>query len=596
MGKEDEQHGQGRRAESKRRKNDCDDHGRKVSFDDRKEKTLISKGCKLVGCGSAVPNRQISNHDLAQIIDTSDEWISSRTGIRNRRILTGKETLTGLAVEAAQKSLQMAELEPDDVDLILNCSSTPESLFGGAAEVQKTLGCKRNPPAYDIRSACSGFILGLVSASCHIRGGEFQESACGIGQLIVYLRYVDWTEEDSVFSSGMLRACDMRRMVCLVLTCIRMEMAAVHNCIENPPSYRYVGAHMRRNETSHFTGGSSLGFFPSHTSISHIQMNGQEVFRFVVKVAPQTIEASLANAGLRLSEIDCYGNTSAASIPLALDEAVRSGNVKEGETIMTVGFGAGLTWGSAIIISGLLRSRNELEEIFAMVEEKRLKEVAFLVDVLSRPSLVLPAIFAGKDDFLYYAEVVSLYVLVIGADCISRYVDWTDRKTCVLFGDAAGAILVQAYDIEEDGLFGFDMHTDGDGSRYVGAHMKRNETSHVTGGSSLGFFPSHTSISHIQMNGQEVFRFVVKVVPQTIEASLANAGLRLSEIDWLLVHQFPKDRVISNLENYGNTSAASIPLALDEAVQSGDVKEGDTIMTVGFGAGLTWGSTIVRWC
>nr|GEY64537.1 3-oxoacyl-[acyl-carrier-protein] synthase 3 A, chloroplastic-like [Tanacetum cinerariifolium] len=87
-------------------------------------------------------------------------------------------------------------------------------------------------------------------------------------------------------------------------------------------------------------------------------------------------------------------------------------------------------------------------------------------------------------------------VLVIGADCISRYVDWTDRKTCVLFGDAAGAILVQACDIEEDGLFGFDMHTDGDGSRYVGAHMKRNETSHVTGGSSLGF-SLHTHLFRI---------------------------------------------------------------------------------------------------
>ncbi|GJZ60405.1 3-oxoacyl-[acyl-carrier-protein] synthase 3, partial [Tanacetum coccineum] len=114
----------------------------------------------------------------------------------------------------------------------------------------------------------------------------------------------------------------------------------------------------------------------------------------------------------------------------------------------------------------------------------------------------------------------------------------------------------------------------------------------------------------IQMNGEEVFRFVVKVVPQTIEASLANAGLRLSEIDWLLVYQanqriidcvttkleFPKDRVISNLGSYGNTSAASIPLALDEAVRNGSVKEGDTILTVGFGAGLTWGSAIVRWC
>nr|GEX25884.1 3-oxoacyl-[acyl-carrier-protein] synthase 3 [Tanacetum cinerariifolium] len=118
----------------------------------------------------------------------------------------------------------------------------------------------------------------------------------------------------------------------------------------------------------------------------------------------------------------------------------------------------------------------------------------------------------------------------------------------------------------------------------------------------------NTLLSHIQMNGQEVFWFVVKVVPQTIKASLANVGLRLSEIDWLLVHQanqriidcvttkleFPKDIVISNLGNYENTSAASIPLALDEAVRSGNVKEGDTIISVGFGAGLTWGSAIYK--
>ncbi|KAJ9549907.1 hypothetical protein OSB04_022450 [Centaurea solstitialis] len=111
------------------------------------------------------------------------------------------------------------------------------------------------------------------------------------------------------------------------------------------------------------------------------------------------------------------------------------------------------------------------------------------------------------------------------------------------------------------------------------------------------------------MNGPEVYRFAVKAVPQTIEASLAKAGLKLSDMDWLLLHQanqriidrvaeeleFPKDKVISNLENYGNTSAASIPLALDEAVRSGRVKKGETIMTAGYGAGLTWASTIVRW-
>ncbi|KAI7749637.1 hypothetical protein M8C21_014006 [Ambrosia artemisiifolia] len=272
----------------------------------------------------------------------------------------------------------MAEVDVDDVDLILFCSSTPDDLFGGAPEVQKNLGCKRNPPAFDIRAACSGFLLGLVSASCHIRGGGFKN------------------------------------------------------------------------------------------------------------------------------------------------------------------------------------------------------------------------------------------VLVIGADCISHYVDWKDRKTCVLFGDAAGAILLQACDSEDDGLYGFDLHTDGYGSRKLNAGIKHmTETDFALGSNAdaLGFSPTHASISYIQMNGQEVFRFVVKAVPESIMASLANSGLSLSDIDWLLVHQanqriidyvatkleFPTDRVISNLKNYGNTSAASIPLALDEAVRSGKVKKGQTVMTAGFGAGLTWGSAVVRW-
>ncbi|KAM0045605.1 putative beta-ketoacyl-[acyl-carrier-protein] synthase III [Helianthus debilis subsp. tardiflorus] len=131
---------------------------------------LVSKGCKLVGCGSAVPRLQISNDDLARIVDTSDEWISARTGIRNRRILSVNESLTGLAAEAAQKALEMADVEPDDVDLILLCISTPEDLFGGAPQIQKALGCKGNPLAFDITAACSGFILGLISASCYIRG------------------------------------------------------------------------------------------------------------------------------------------------------------------------------------------------------------------------------------------------------------------------------------------------------------------------------------------------------------------------------------------------------------------------------------------
>ncbi|XP_058207261.1 beta-ketoacyl-[acyl-carrier-protein] synthase III, chloroplastic-like [Rhododendron vialii] len=338
---------------------------------------LISKGCKLVGCGSAVPNLKVSNDDLAKFVDTSDEWISVRTGIHNRHILAGNDTLIALAVEAAQKALQMAEVDPDDVDLVLLCTSTPEDLFGSAPQIQKALGCKRNPLAYDITAACSGFLLGLVSAACYIRGGGFSN------------------------------------------------------------------------------------------------------------------------------------------------------------------------------------------------------------------------------------------VLVIGADALSRYVDWTDRGTCILFGDAAGAVLVQACNSEEDGLFGFDMHSDGGGQRNLNAPIVENEVDHALGsnGSVLGFPPRRSSYSCIQMKGNEVFRFAVRCVPQSIESALQKAGLTVSSIDWLLLHQanqriidavatrleVPPERVISNLANYGNTSAASIPLALDEAVRGGKVKLGDIIAAAGFGAGLTWGSAIVRW-
>nr|GEW20915.1 3-oxoacyl-[acyl-carrier-protein] synthase 3 A, chloroplastic-like [Tanacetum cinerariifolium] len=149
-----------------------------------------------------------------------------------------------------------------------------------------------------------------------------------------------------------------------------------------------------------------------------------------------------------------------------------------------------------------------------------------------------------------------------------------DRSTCILFGDAAGAVLVQACDDDEDGLFGFDLHTDGDGSRYLYAGIKQNKMNDSIGGSDLGIYPNDKAISHLQINGKQIFRFVVNAVPQSIEASLAKSGHKLSEIDWLLVHQ-ANQRIIDN-----------------EAVRSGKVKKGETIMIAGFGAGLTWGSAL----
>ncbi|RCV35683.1 hypothetical protein SEVIR_7G271000v4 [Setaria viridis] len=335
---------------------------------------VVGMGSKLVGCGSAIPTLSISNDNLSKIVETSDEWIAARTGIRNRRVLSGDETLRGLSIQAAQRALEMAQVKAEDVDLVLLCTSTPDDLFGGAAQVLTEVGCT-NAFGFDITAACSGFIVGLITATRFIKGGGIRN------------------------------------------------------------------------------------------------------------------------------------------------------------------------------------------------------------------------------------------VLVVGADALSKFVDWTDRGTCILFGDAAGAVLVQACSADEDGLLGFCVQSDGNGQKHLNAATSNDESILSNTNGVPGFPPKKATYSCIQMNGKEVFRFAVRCVPQSIEKALEEAGLPASSIDWLLLHQanqriidaaasrldIPSDKIISNLANYGNTSAASIPLALDEAVRSGKVKTGDIIAASGFGAGLTWGSAIVKW-
>lgn len=198
-------------------------------------------------------------------------------------------------------------------------------------------------------------------------------------------------------------------------------------------------------------------------------------------------------------------------------------------------------------------------------------------------------------------------VLVIGADALSRYVDWRDRGTCILFGDGAGAVVVSAdanASPDQCALRGFKMASDGVGLKHLNAPFA------CAGGKASGPDPSAMgAYANIAMNGQEVFKFAVRAVPTVLEAALADANLPPSAIDWLVLHQanqrildaaasrlgVPPERVVSNLARYGNTSAASIPLALNEAVRGGDIKAGDTLAVAGFGAGLTWAGAIVRW-
>ncbi|XP_039011842.1 3-oxoacyl-[acyl-carrier-protein] synthase 3 A, chloroplastic-like [Hibiscus syriacus] len=256
---------------------------------------LFSKGCKLVGCGSAVPSLSVSNDDLAKIVDTSDEWIFFCTGIRNRRVVS---------------------------DHLFVC-------------VLATL-------IYVVRSkefaACSGFMLGLFSASCYIRGGGLR-NVLVIRASDVISRFVDWIDRGTCILFGdaggavVVQACDAEEDSLLSFD--------LHSDCEGA---RHLGALINDNEINDLLGsnGSALEFPPKRSSYACIQMNGKEVQRCtkMLRIVLWIISfIDLAN----------YGNTSAASIPLALDEAVRSGKVKPGHTIVASGFGAGLTWGSAVI-------------------------------------------------------------------------------------------------------------------------------------------------------------------------------------------------------------------------------------------------------
>ncbi len=194
--------------------------------------------------------------------------------------------------------------------------------------------------------------------------------------------------------------------------------------------------------------------------------------------------------------------------------------------------------------------------------------------------------------------------LVIGADQLSRWVNWDDRRSCVLFGDGAGAVALEATSAAQNGLLGFQLKSDGSRGDCLNLPQVQNYLSLVAGTShQQGGFQS------IQMNGQEVYKFAVREVPAILQTLLKATNTAPESLDWLLLHQanqrildavgdrfaIPQAKVLSNLAEYGNTSAATIPLMLDEAVQDGRIKPGQLIASSGFGAGLSWGAALVRW-
>lgn len=319
----------------------------------------------ITGCGSAAPGQFLSNEELSQIVETSDEWIKSRTGIGKRHLADQSVSLSQLAAQAAIKALEMAQVSPREVDLILLATSTPDDLFGSAAQVQSQIGANR-AIAFDLTAACSGFLVALVTATQFIRTGTYR-NVLVIGADVLS-RWLDWND----------------RATCVLFG----DGAGAVVCQANDTKDNILGFELHSDGSQN--GSLNLAYqgeeLPLKQGVSlqkgtykPLRMNGREIYRFAVAKVPEVIEKALYRANLTTSDIDWlvlhqanqrimdavsdrlklppekvisnlseYGNTSAASIPLALDEAVRSGKVKKGDIIASSGFGAGLTWGGII--------------------------------------------------------------------------------------------------------------------------------------------------------------------------------------------------------------------------------------------------------
>ena len=316
---------------------------------------------KIIGTGSFVPEHAVTNDDLAAIVDTSDEWIRTRTGIRERRISEGEGT-SRMAAEAAKRALENAGIKAEELDMILLGTSTPDCCFpSGACEVQAEIGAV-NAAAYDLSAACSGFIFALNTAYSFLAAGLYR-TILVIGADCLS-KIVDWSDRSTcvLFGDG--------------------AGAAVVRAEEGDGSrfHMLMGSDGQRGPvlacTSRTVGNFRTGTKPQ---LGYMTMDGQEVFKFAVKKVPEIIEQVTEEAGVsledvrwfilhqanyRISEsiakrlkvsmdripmnIESYGNTSAATVPVLLDEMNRQGKLKKGDLLVLAGFGGGLTWGATL--------------------------------------------------------------------------------------------------------------------------------------------------------------------------------------------------------------------------------------------------------
>lgn len=319
---------------------------------------------RITGWGSYLPERVLTNFDLEKMVDTSDEWIRTRTGIRERHIAAPGETCSTMSVAAARKALQVAGLAPADVELIIVATSSPDYLVPSAASlVQDRLGATR-APAFSLVAGCSGWVYGLVTATQFIQTGAYR-NALVIGAEHLSIG-VDWTDRTTcvLFGDG--------------------AGAVVLEASDQPTGLQAfeLGSDGSEYDALIFPGCAGV-HPPSHDVINqrlhYLRMDGQRVFKFATRVMADSVTKVVTASGLTVDDIgliiphqandriievarrrlrvppekmmvnlDRYGNTSAASIPLALVDAVEEGRVQSGDHLVFVGFGAGLTWASAV--------------------------------------------------------------------------------------------------------------------------------------------------------------------------------------------------------------------------------------------------------
>lgn len=315
---------------------------------------------KIIGTGSCPGDRVVANGDLAQIVETSDEWIYPRTGIKNRHLNTLSGT-SGMAASAAKLACENGGIDPKELDLILLATSTPEYCFpNGACQVQEELGAV-NAAAFDLSAACSGFIFALQTANSFIVSGSFKTIlVIGADDLS---KIIDWNDRKTCVLFGDGAGAAVVRA---------SEEGVFSGIMKSDGSKGPVLSCLARSGGNFLTGKTP--------KMGYLSMDGQEVFKFAVKKVPECIEELLSGQGIRKEEIRYYilhqaneriigaaarrlkepmekfpmnireyGNTSAATVPILLDELNREGKLIRGDKLVLAGFGAGLTWGAAVL-------------------------------------------------------------------------------------------------------------------------------------------------------------------------------------------------------------------------------------------------------